>query len=352
VGWFGWAVVAVLGLGVVALGAFALQLITQQGRLLLRIERLEASLAEAGIALSDALDGVEPGTELDFELADIDGEPHALHAHAGRRVLLVNWAADCSFCDMVAADLAGMQGPLHGKQLDLVLVSRGDARENRELLEHHGLSATVLLAEQPVECFAGVGTPAAYVVDEQGVVASPLMVGADKVAELARELIGARRRLRSEKPLTESKLERSGIKPGTQAPPFTLPDVDGGEVSLDDYAGRRRLVVFSDPHCGPCMELAPQLGDRASASGLPIIMVSRGDPAENREKRDRHRLPFPVALQRSWEVSRTYGIFSTPVAFLVDEQGRVAREVAIGSDAILDLLEGERAARKEVAIER
>jgi hypothetical protein len=28
------------------------------------------------------------------------------------------------------------------------------------------------------------------------------------------------------------------------APPFTLPDLDGAPVALDDYAGRKRLLVF------------------------------------------------------------------------------------------------------------
>ena len=169
------------------LAAFTLQLLTQQGRLLLRVERLEASLAEAGIRLSDALDGVRAGTRLPLDLVDVEGRSHALSDHAGRRVLVLNWAADCSFGDMLAGDLAELEPLLRAKQIDLVMVSRGGAEENRELLAQHGLVATLLLAPQPVEGFVGVGTPAAYLVDEQGMVASPLMVGADKVADAARE---------------------------------------------------------------------------------------------------------------------------------------------------------------------
>jgi peroxiredoxin len=356
VGWIGWLAVGLLALCVLGLGLFWLQLLTQHGRLLLRVERLESSLAEAGLALSDALDGVAVGTALSLELPDLEGRAVSLHGFAARRVLLVNWSPDCSFCDMVAPDLAGAQDALRSKNVDVVLVSRGDARANRELLEHHGLSATVLLADdaEPAACFAKVGTPAAYLVDEQGRVATGLVLGADKVAELAREVAGTRRRLRSEKPLSQSRLERNGIKPGTPAPRFTLPDLDGGTLSLDDHAGERRLVVFSDPHCDPCMELVPRLSrlyDDARDRGLTIMMVSRGDADENRDKRDRYSMPFPIALQRSWEISRSYGIFSTPVAFLVDEEGHIAQEVAIGPEAILALVEGELAARKEAPIE-
>jgi peroxiredoxin len=350
-GWWAWLVVGLLAVGVAGLVAFALQLLTQQGRLLLRVERLEASLAEAGIRLSDALDGVPLGTRLSLDLVDLEGRSHALSDHAGRRVVVVNWAADCSFCDMLAADLADLGPPLRAKQVDLVLVSRGDADTNREVLAQHGLAATLLLAPQPIEGFIGVGTPAAYLVDEQGVVASPLMVGADKVADLAREQADRPRGLAT-RPLTESKLERNGIAPGTPAPAFTLPLLDGGQLSLNDYEGKRRLVVFSDPRCEPCMQLAPQLAERSQTTRLSILMVSRGDPDENRDKRDRYRLPFPIALQRSWEVSRKYGIFSTPVAFLIDADGRIADKVAVGQDAILDLIDQQRnVSEKEVAIE-
>jgi peroxiredoxin len=348
-------VVVVLVVVVGAVLMMLYQMLTQHGRLLLRVERLELSLADAGIALSDAVDGVAVGTQLGFALPDLDGQTVLLERYAGRRVLLAHWSPDCSFCDMVAADLADLQGLLNVKQVDLVLVSRGDAQANRELIDHHGLSATVVLCddEAPLECFARVGTPAAYLLDEQGRVATGLVVGADKVAGLVREVAG-KRRLSGEKPLSQSKLERNGIKPGTRAPNFTLPDLDGGEVSLEDHAAERRLVVFSDPHCGPCMDLAPrlaQLHEVARERGLALMMVSRGDPEENREKRDRCGIRFPVGLQRSWEISRKYGIFSTPVAFLVDEEGCIADEVAIGPEAILALLGDELAGRKEAPIE-
>ena len=34
------------------------------------------------------------------------------------------------------------------------------------------------------------------------------------------------------------------IEPGTKAPDFTLPDQDGKEVSLSDFAGRKLVLVF------------------------------------------------------------------------------------------------------------
>ena len=43
-------------------------------------------------------------------------------------------------------------------------------------------------------------------------------------------------------------------------------------------------------------------------------------------------------LQQQWEISRKYAMFATPIAYLIDEQGVIARDVAVGTDAILSLL--------------
>ena len=58
---------------------------------------------------------------------------------------------------------------------------------------------------------------------------------------------------------TPTKVGRSGLKPGKKAPDFTLPDLDGKDVSLHDYAGRRMLIVFMQAGCGPCGEIVPEL---------------------------------------------------------------------------------------------
>jgi peroxiredoxin len=138
--------------------------------------------------------------------------------------------------------------------------------------------------------------------------------------------------------LARSRINRNGLRPGTIAPAFTLPRLDGGELSLSEYAGRRVLLVFSDPDCGPCDLLAPKL-ERFSRStpDVSVVMVSRGDPERNRQKAAAHGLTFPVVLQHKWKLSREYAMFATPIGYLIDEDGRVGADVAVGMDAILDL---------------
>src|SRR6266446_9149938 len=105
-----------------------------------------------------------------------------------------------------------------------------------------------------------------------------------------------------------SRLNRNGLKAGTVAPDFRLPRVDGGELLLEEYRGRRVLVIFSDPHCGPCNALAPQLQKfHRRHPALEMVMISRRGVEANRAKIREHRLTFPVVLQKQWEMSLLYG---------------------------------------------
>jgi peroxiredoxin len=138
-------------------------------------------------------------------------------------------------------------------------------------------------------------------------------------------------------PLKKSRLVRDGLKAGAVAPGFQLPRVGGSELSLAQYAGRRLLLVFSDPACGPCNELAPKLQQLHARGANTVLMISRGDVEANARKIEEHGITFPVALQQQWEISRLYGMFATPIAFLIDEQGIIAAPVAVGPDRILAL---------------
>ena len=46
-----------------------------------------------------------------------------------------------------------------------------------------------------------------------------------------------------------------------------------------------------------------------------------------------------MLLQKEWEISKLYGIFATPVAYLIDATGVIVHDVAKGADAILELVD-------------
>ena len=329
--------------GVVALMLLVLyQLVRQHGRLLLRLEALERAAEGADdreLAVGDVFGS--------FRLPDLDGREVALEAYRGRKVLLVSWSPSCGFCDMIGGDLAQLEDKLAKHGTALVLTSYGDVERNRALAEEHGLRCPILLGE-PAE-FDGHGTPVAYLLDEQGQVAEPLAHGSDEVLALAWRAAGRKRRPAGGRSLADSRIVRDGLPPGNPAPAFALPDVTGRTVTLDEFRGRRLLLVFSDPNCGPCDALAPDLVEldrRHRDNNLAVVMVGRGDLDENLRKAQQHGFEFPVVVQDRWKLSKQYGIFATPVAFLIDEKGVIAEPVAVGGDAIRRLAE-EPAVREE-----
>jgi peroxiredoxin len=338
------------GVIVVSLCTLFYQLLRQQGRILLRLDDLENSATrglgtEGGCAELQPM-GLRVGAQFPaFHYPDLAGRVVGLKDFEGGRALLVHWSAECGFCAAIAKDLVLLEDAFTKAKVQLVLLSRDDASTSRKQAKQLGLRSPILLAKdgsEARELFYNFGTPAAYLLDEQGRVAHGLVVGSGGVLSLARQAITRteRKRLPGEQPLTESRIERTGLKVGTLAPGFLLPDLRGHMISLGDYRGRKLLLVFTDPHCGPCDQIASglaRLHQEHQTNDLALVMVGRGDAEENRKKAKQNAFDFPVVLQKKWELSKQYGIFATPVAFLIDEEGIIARDVAIGVDAILEL---------------
>src|SRR5215472_13435708 len=326
------------------------QLLKQQGRILLRLDDLEQSAISGFVAQAERAElepaGLSVGAPFPaFRFPDVAGGTVGPKDFEGKRVLLVHWSVGCGFCGAIGKDLALLEDALSQQKVQLILLSHDEASANRKQAKQLGLKSPILLAKdgsEALEAFNDFGTPAAYLLDEQGRVTHPLVVGSDEVLSLARQVAArtARKRLPGERALAESRIERTGLKVGTPAPAFRLPDLSGGTVSLEDYRGRKVLLVFTDPHCEPCDQIAPELARlhrQHQANELALLMVGRGDAEENHKKARKNGFDFPVVLQKKWELSKQYGIFATPVAFLINEEGVIAREVAAGADAILEL---------------
>ena len=129
---------------------------------------------------------------------------------------------------------------------------------------------------------------------------------------------------------TPSRLGRNGLKPGKKAPDFTLPSVAGTEVALSSFAGRRVLLVFVQPGCGPCRHIAPELNRLHGKGEVQVVVVSNGDSEANKKWAGEVQARFPVVTQERLSLSRRYEAFATPFAFLIDEKG-VIRSAGIAN---------------------
>lgn len=145
---------------------------------------------------------------------------------------------------------------------------------------------------------------------------------------------------RASKGLEHSRLNRGGLAIGTRAPDFALPRVDGlSTLALRDCLGSPFVLVFSDPHCAPCQQLASDLNLAAARYGrLPMLIVSRGTAEENSKKLGPDVLTFPPIIQEGWNLSRIYATFKLPSAYLISEDGIIQSELVVGPAAITDLV--------------
>ena len=338
----------------IALGIWlGYQLVRQNGRILLRLEAIEKKLTPRAGAKPRQPAGLPLGALApEFELADLSGARRKLSDFRKKDLLLIFFNPQCGYCTAMAPDLAGLPTQEGDGRAVPVLITTGDADENRKLIESYGIRCVVLLQEQMevASKYGAQGTPMGYCVDAAGRIASELTVGAEPLLRLAsgteinqpklhQSAAGsAGRAAKNDPSLARSRLNRKGLKAGTPAPDFRLPRIDDGDLSLADFQGSRVLLVFSDPDCGPCDELAPRLQEiHVQRPDLQVLMVSRRNAEANRAKAARLGLTFPIVLQRQWEVSLKYAMFATPIGYLIDERGVLASDVAVGVEPILAL---------------
>ena len=123
---------------------------------------------------------------------------------------------------------------------------------------------------------------------------------------------------------------------GTQAPDFSLPNIDGSTVSLADTSnGKGLVVVFMCNHCPFVIHIRSALAEFASeyqGKGLSIVGISSNDvathPDDSPEKMvEEHKsagYTFPYLYDESQSVAKAYRAACTPDFFLFDADGALA----------------------------
>jgi peroxiredoxin len=255
-------------------------------------------------------------------------------------LLFVNPA--CAASRRLLAALAGtvVDGRI-GKRT-LLIVSTGSPEANRRLVSETGVQAPLLLQDDwEVGALYRVDhTPAIYRIDRQGRIDGGLARGAAALA-LARDRSAARpasdRAAGDDPALNEltpapvaPPIDRHGLRPGALAPPVRIGRLDGGEVDLAAWRGRVVLLVFWEPGCPACDGLLPDLAAaQARAPEARVALIARGDPASLRQAAAGCGLP--VAVQREREIALAFATFETPAAYLIDPDGAIAAEAAVGA---------------------
>ena len=136
--------------------------------------------------------------------------------------------------------------------------------------------------------------------------------------------------------MTEQRLE-----PGDDAPEFSLPDTDGGTVSLSALRGQQVIVYFYPAAMTPgCTKEACDFRDnlsRLTGASLEIPSTVSPAPAKLARFRDQEGLNFPLLADPGLEVHQAYGAYGEKTmygkktvgvirsTFVIDPAGKVAR---------------------------
>jgi cytochrome c biogenesis protein CcmG/thiol:disulfide interchange protein DsbE len=120
------------------------------------------------------------------------------------------------------------------------------------------------------------------------------------------------------------------------APDFTLKDLSGNNVSLQQYRGNVVLLDFWATWCIPCRYSIPEMveiQDKYRDQGLVIIGISVDDPIQVNDKyisafMEKYKINYTI-LRSDEETTIRYfgnGNFAIPTVFFINRDGMIVKK--------------------------
>lgn len=306
------------------------------------VEREEVKKPAAGLPVG----AVAP----DFVAADLKGKQVTLEhlLMRGKPVLLFFVSPSCSPCTALVPVIEKLQRAV-GVKLTIALFSNGTTEENFEKFGRFDDGKFVLLQKERevAAAFRSQWTPGAVLINADGTIGSALATGDREILDLldiirprllaAVEANGHGQPLENFLLLPKKKLETLAPKAGDAAPNFTLPTLDGGEFSLDKHrkTDKKTLMLFWRETCGYCQQMSADLQAWERGQNEFNLLIVANDEPEIEQAR---MFSSPVLIESNLEVQRLYDTDGTPVALLIDENGKIASDVASGAEDVFALV--------------
>ncbi|MBK3494268.1 thiol-disulfide oxidoreductase ResA [Viridibacillus sp. YIM B01967] len=119
------------------------------------------------------------------------------------------------------------------------------------------------------------------------------------------------------------------LKVGAEAPDFSLVDLDGETHRLSDYKGKGVLLNFWGTWCKPCKKEMPAINSQYNAfkdQGIAVLSINQAQTVFEVENfTDSFNLDFPVVIDKTKSVTRTYNVNKLPASVFIDPEGKVVR---------------------------
>ena len=131
------------------------------------------------------------------------------------------------------------------------------------------------------------------------------------------------------------------LAPGDAAPPFTLPDADGNQVSLTDFRGKRVVVYFYPAASTPgCTTQACDFRDNLHAlnrAGLAVLGISPDAPTKLASFQSEQQLTFPLLSDPDRTVLEAYGAYGEKQLYGKTVTGVIRSTVVVDADGRVEL---------------
>ena len=337
-------VIGIAALGLLAAVVFFLKKISeQQTQIMRRIELMELVARDGGVVEREDAghphEGLPIGAHFpDFELPDVNGDVVSLEDVKAetKPVLFVFVSPTCNPCKALVPEFEQWQSDLADK-VSLVFVSNGKPDDN--LTKFGGDTPKQILIQREREVAESVKaqwTPTAVLMDRNGRIASHVAAGDSAIRQLVEQIktedMGAEFTY-----FTNGHGHSHGNKIGSTIPQFSLEDIKGREINSDYFKGKQTLVTFWSQTCPHCVNMVDEIKewDKTKGKDQPdLVIFSDGDKASL----EAFKLRSPIIVDEGHKTSAGFGMFGTPSAVLVNEDGKIVSETAVGAPDIWSLV--------------
>lgn len=139
---------------------------------------------------------------------------------------------------------------------------------------------------------------------------------------------------------------RRVLRENTPAPDFTLTTLEGANIKLSDYQGRRIMLNFWASWCAPCLAETPDLVSaynnllKQGESDILFVGIGVNDDIQNLRKfAENNRVPYLIVNDPTSVVADAYGVIAMPITVFIDEKGLVYRKFigAVKQQQVMDV---------------
>lgn len=119
------------------------------------------------------------------------------------------------------------------------------------------------------------------------------------------------------------------LRPGDNVPNFSLKDIDGNKVSLDQFRGKTVVIAFWSTWCSCCEEELGFLKESFGKRNDVVVLLVNQDSEKSvsllriRTVKEKLGITFPVLMDEGLSLWEGFGINALPTSVVIGKNGVV-----------------------------